>query len=650
MRPAAQRLLAPLLFALLTLLFTWPLPARVTSGVIGAGAGDNMSFVWDFWWAREALRAHDSSLFQTPALFAPIGTSLAAHTLIPLMSAGAALLLPLVPPLALYNLALLTSVFLNFLCSYAAACTLTRDRLASLFAGVTFGGAPFLLVRLLGHLNVLSAWGLPLLLIATVGYERKPAWASALALAGTIGLLAYTDYYYAIFGVTLLVAHLALSRWVMQARARPIAARQRRVLMVLAAVIAAVCAIIAWIASTGGVETSFAGVRLQMTDTFNPRVALGFLIAAACVTWKWPITTRGAPGDPLSPRVWRFLPAVIGVTALLLTPLLVAGVRLWLAGDYQSQVYFWRSAPPGIDLATFALGNPLSPLNGHWTTAVLEQLGIDRVESAAWIGIAPLALLVFAMWRRRTQSDVRTCLWIGGLFLVWSLGPYLRILGYNTAFMLPQTFMRFVPVLANARIPGRAFVVVQLMVALVGAMALASLRESRRGTGVALLAIAALVVDYWPAPHPWTALDRPAIYDTLKTLPPGVVLEIPVGIQDGFAERGRIDHRVLFYQTIHGHPQMGGLVSRLSSRIKTAYESDPIVGPLLDLSEGVPVKEPTGTCSLACAVRYVVVNEADASEELKAFVTKSFSLRLVERSDSRSLYAVDGLLACSCSR
>ena len=124
------------------------------------------------------------------------------------------------------------------------------------------------------------------------------------------------------------------------------------------------------------------------------------------------------------------------------------------------------------------------------------------------------------------------------------------------------------------------------------------------------------------------------------------MLEIPLGVRDGFGLRGALDHRVLFYQTIHEHPQMGGFVARLSSRIKTAYDADPIIGPILDLSEGrTPAPPgsdaPPAACLLTCDVRYVVIDEAEASDELEAFVAKVFSLRLLARSGPRALYAVD---------
>ena len=62
-------------------------------------------------------------------------------------------------------------------------------------------------MRLLGHLNVLSAWALPLLLLAFVRLERKPSTAAAVCTGAALALLAYLDYYYTIFGAVLLIVY-----------------------------------------------------------------------------------------------------------------------------------------------------------------------------------------------------------------------------------------------------------------------------------------------------------------------------------------------------------------------------------------------------------------------------------------------------------
>ena len=156
-----------------------------------------------------------------------------------------------------------------------------------------------------------------------------------------------------------------------------------------------------------------------------------------------------------------------------------------------------------------------------------------------------------------------------------------------------------------------------------------------------------MILDFWPAPHPWTPIDRPTIYDTLKAEPPGIVLEIPLGVRDGFGLRGALDHRVLLYQTVHEHPQMGGFVARLSSRVKTGLRhGSRSSGRSLICPKGAPPRlaaprAPPASCLLTCDVRYVVIDEAEASDELEAFVAKVFSLRLLARSGPRALYAVD---------
>jgi len=189
------------------------------------------------------------------------------------------------------------------------------------------------------------------------------------------------------------------------------------------------------------------------------------------------------------------------------------------------------------------------------------------------------------------------------------------------------------------------------MIAMLGAMALTSIGRSPRGTAIGVAAVLAVTLDCWPRPHPFLPLERPALYASMNARPEGIVLEIPLGIADGITARGAIDYRVLYHQTLHEHPQTGGAISRMSPRTTAAFDADPILGPILDLSEGRAPLPATPLCraSLACGVRYIVVTESAASEALKAFVTKSFSLQPLAREDGRALYLVENLRSCECS-
>jgi hypothetical protein len=194
-------------------------------------------------------------------------------------------------------------------------------------------------------------------------------------------------------------------------------------------------------------------------------------------------------------------------------------------------------------------------------------------------------------------------------------------------------------------------VVVQLMVAILGAVALARLRRRPGGTAwVTAAAFAGLLLDYWPAARPLWIVERSMVHERLASLPPGPVLELPFGHQDGFGRRGRPDPRALLFQSAHGHPLFGGLVSRLSRRVRDAYEADPVLRPLLDASEGLPARPPEAAAcpsTLACDARYVIVSE-HASGELQQLAAAMFEMELVEGSPSASLYSVAGLRTCAC--
>jgi hypothetical protein len=83
-------------FLLLAIAISWPLARHLTTAVPGGGPGDNLTFLWNFWWMRHALASKTADVLQTSFLFYPFGTSLALDTFTPLDAfVGATLLAPL---------------------------------------------------------------------------------------------------------------------------------------------------------------------------------------------------------------------------------------------------------------------------------------------------------------------------------------------------------------------------------------------------------------------------------------------------------------------------------------------------------------------------------------------------------------------------
>src|SRR5581483_10621561 len=97
----------------------------------------------------------------------------------------------------------------------------------------------------------------------------------------------------------------------------------------------------------------------------------------------------------------------------------------------------------------------------------------------AWLGIVPLLLAGYALTYRRRDPAVRRWVFIGAVFGIWALGPHLILFGWNSGAVLPQALLRYIPIAANARIPGRAMVVVYLALAMLGAIGFSELRSRR---------------------------------------------------------------------------------------------------------------------------------------------------------------------------
>jgi hypothetical protein len=643
---------AALAMAALALAWSFPLAAVARTHLAGGGFSDNANFLWNFWWMREALGSGEP-FFSTPYLFAPYGTDLTLHTHTALNAFAGATVFGGLPPLAALNITILLSLFLNGFCAYLLAWQVTRDSGAALIAGLVFGGSPYLAAHLNGHFNLTSAWTLPLFALA-VGMTfssadpKKVGLQTAIASGLIFGVTAYIDYYYVVYEVAfaILAFLLAARDWSVVARgATPASLRIVRICVALAIVDVV---IIVGILATGGFDVTVAGVRVLARDVFNPMQILWVLLGVAAIArWRPIVASRPLEGWQTSRGVFA-LATIAVVGAVVALPILLSTAGVILRGEYVTQQYFWRNAPKGVDAATLFLGNPFHGVWGATVRAAYDWLQIDPIESSAWLGVAPLILAVWTIRRYWADRTIRWWTAIAAAFFVWSLGPQLRLFGYTTAMILPQTLLRYIPIAANARVPGRAMVVVTLAVAVLAAIAIARSQERlrRRWIGVAAMALL-ILMDCLPAPFPVVAVDRPAIYETLRDRPePGTLLELPVGIRDSFIGRGYLDHRALAYQLIHHRPIVGGVVSRMSPAIAAAYADDPLIDGLLALSERQNPTKPLPPRSAAAellatnGIAFVMLNHELASPELLEYVELHMPLTLVASEGERTLYAV----------
>jgi hypothetical protein len=632
-------------FAAITLAWLWPFLASPATRIPGEGAGDNFLFVWNLWWTRHAVQSHVWPLW-CPAIFVPFGVDLTLHTVTLLPTLLVALVSPSGSLIAGTNAIIAGHIFLNFAVAYALAWRMTRNLSAAFVGALLFGWSPYVQVRLLGHFNLIAAWTLPLTAMPAIDVLERPSRVSALWLAFAIATTTYVEYYYAVYAVTL-VALLVCNRFVRVSwEVRIAGPGQRRALTTLVVCVAAACALAVAITLSGGFVLTIAGRTASFKSAYNPLAAASVFVVLGLVVVFVPGSTAKVDWSAAR-RSLATLSIAVLVATVLVSPLLISGLRVWMRGDYVSQHYLWRSAPAGVDAGTLLLGNPRGLIWRDWPGTTYRNLGIDEIEQTAWLSPGLLCLCV-AAWRRRAELPaIRAWIAVGAVFGLWALGPYLVMFGKSLPIILPATLIRYVPIISNARVPSRAVALVYLAAAMLAANGFLLLRQRGRTAWAVVFAVVACV-DLVPSRPPILNIERPAIYETLRSQPqPGAVCELPLGLRDSFGVVGAFDPWVLWHQTIHERGMAGGFVSRLPPRIPRDYLELPVLGSFLRLSAGGPLDaEPLTSPAAAAAalasdgIFFVLVDRVHSSPALLEYVGR-LGLHHVAGDGERELLRVD---------
>lgn len=615
-----------------------PLTTRLSSHVPGVFPGDNLSFVWNTWWFRRAVFAHSWSLW-CDRLFAPVGTSLVLHTHALLETLVGIVLFPSASPAFAHNAVLTGGIVANGLCTYALAFHYTRRALASLVAGLMFTWSTFVVVHLAGHFNLVHAWVLPLAAWCTARFLERPSSRRGVMLGAVIAAVAYSDYYFLVYAVAAALLLTVTRRFTPSIERRPGA--RNRVAVGLVGLASLLVALAVVIAQTRGWVVYLGDVQISMRGTRNlSAAATALLLAAAVLTFR--IRVEPLP-DRTLPRAKQWA-VPMAVFVVLLLPLAAASVALIAEGGYASPPIHWRSSPAGIDLATMVEGPPRHLIVGELVGMFYRAARINSIEQSGWISLVGLFGIGVAVLRYRDQADVRAWLIVAAAFFAVAIGPFVRIDGIDTGIPGPFALLRYLPGFSNARMPGRAIVVVQLAASVLTAMVLAR-RAGRRMDGAWWLVF--LVCEAVPHPTPLLALPRPDAVDAamVASNAHGAVLEFPMGLRDGFGTIGWLDHRALVHQMRHERPLVGGFVARISPRLRERYLATPLFVAALDISDpDRPRDRPLSAReAVEQGVAFLVVNRdlIDRPQSLDPSTLAAEGFRFVTNDGDRELYAVE---------
>ncbi len=149
-------------YALLTLVMTWPVVARLNTHLIGTG-DDMWVHYWNDWWVKRVLQ-QGGSVYYTPLLFHPTGVSLVHHNFAWTNIALWLVLEPLIGGIAAYNLTHLIHIPLCGLGMFMLARRLTKSNAVAFVSGLVYAFWPYRMLDT-DHPNMIATEGLPLLML-----------------------------------------------------------------------------------------------------------------------------------------------------------------------------------------------------------------------------------------------------------------------------------------------------------------------------------------------------------------------------------------------------------------------------------------------------------------------------------------------------
>ncbi len=641
-RPAPHAL-ALVLYALTAIVFTWPLAAHLSTHLPGDPAGDTGIYVWNLWaFARGWPTA--AGPFLTDAIFAATGVvDLALHNytvasnLLGLPFAGR------IGIIAAFNVVLLAQMVLTAYGTFVLARYVTHDARAAWLAGLAFAFSPVLTAKSMGHYSLVAAAPLPLFVWTLLRAIESRRWAGwALASGACLAWAGYSDVYYAIYCLVLLVlvcAHRAL-----RLAPDPIAGPSRALWLV--GTLAGLTGVT--IIATGGGSLEIAGHLVHARTPFTA-MAIATGCAVVEIGRRWLPRIRVSPGFTIQ-RALAIVALCACSSALLLSPLLQMMVQRWLDGDWMEVRIFWRSSPAGIDLAALLLPNPTHALWGDLLQPLLWAWRPDAFPEHVG-SLSLVALLLVALVRIRTgRWSPGTGLWltITASAVLLAVGPFLTVAGVTTGIPGPWSLLRYVPVLGWARAPSRFAVLATLGLCLLFAFALREIMARRGGLRLVALVAVALALELSPAPRHLFAAAAPSIYGIVAADPdPRVrVLELPTGARDGLTSLGNFRTRAQFAQVTHGKAILGGYLSRASGLRRRRMMEVPTMRALVHLSAGGTLAPGEDAQARLLArqfiqrarVGYVIFVTDRVSPALRAWAIEALDLRPVAAGEGRELY------------
>jgi hypothetical protein len=528
-------------YTALAIVLTWPVAGHLSSG-FPHDAFDPALNAWILWWNAHTVPLTER-WWNAPSFWPVAGALSFSEHLLGISIVSTPLLWMGADPVATYNLVLLLSYPLTALAAHGLVFAIVRRHGPAVLAGLIMGFSPYRVAQI-PHVQMLWAFGMPLVLVAAHRYVEDGARRWLVALGAAWLVLALSNSYYLLFFPVLFAA------WILWFASRT--PRRGAAIVATWVVFSLPLVPILWsYASLHRVQNL--SRRFDEIESFGADLTAIFTTAPEMMLWR-PLSIAGRGEGQLFP----------GAIALALA---AAGIGLAVVEWRRRRQAERHTHRPSIAsvrwtlacLAIVGTAIALSPLLfGPWRIAFGERTiaSVSSAEKPLAVAlilaiVAFLASSVFSdLWRRRSVPGFYTLAAVAMLALSW--GPHPRLAGTPILFRGPYALLLRLPGLSEVRVPARFGMLMVLCLAVAAALAFAQLTASLRPRVRALLAAlcaTAVIAESWPAitlatvAQPIAALQRSDLA--------GPVIELPLG-------ESWLDAPAQFRGIAHGRPVVNG--------------------------------------------------------------------------------------------
>ncbi len=478
-------LIAAAAYTFLTVILTWPLPARFTS-VVPNDLGDPLLNTWIIWWNTQAVPLTER-WWNAPQFYPATGALGFSEHLLGLAPITTPVILLTGDPLLAYNIAFLLAFPLSALAAHFFVYTLTRRHDLACVAGLAYAFAPYRIAQL-PHLQVISVYWMPLTLAALHRYfdenDRRLRWLALFAASWTMQAL--TSGYYLFYLSVLVALWLA---WFASFRAV-----RRDLLRFGAAWIAGAAVLVPLLYGYLRIANQYNLARgINEIAEFSADLAAMLDASPSLLAWGWLQVFHRAEGE-LFPgltvaaltvygvvRGWRHLErepvrynalalGAVGIAALFL----ILSVARLLGGPYKLEI-------GGLRLFS------VTEIHKPFSVAVLFLTLAAAFHPALRIA-----------WRRRS----RLAFYAIAAAVMWllAIGPAPTFFGQTVLYKAPYAWLMELPGFDSVRVPARFWMLAVLCLAATAALALGTLttRWPRARRALVAMACLGILVDGWP--------------------------------------------------------------------------------------------------------------------------------------------------------